>query len=611
MTAQRSMSEHIDQTVKRYSALFTLPSYRMVVVELFVACTFVGVLVSTALHLSQPYGLVLGLSLGVSFFALTLATDFIIHLSSVKVDPVFNMRRCSALSFYSILSWSVVTVLGVLVNVIFPDVWFRFFILGFCAALALRLIVLLAVSFARFPKIAVSAGLQPLLWMVSVTYTASVTSTFSLSVPLLTFFLASAAITVVTVLAYMYPIDRVGVSILGIGSFSVLRAFMANWAEDLNAPFEQLFERFSQQSEIRISLLSFRNAEGNIKATIIVPALHPGPFKNIGSSGLPYMIQGAVENKLNDCIAMIPHGLSGHNLDLATQRENQLVLEKTLELTDVSDFGSGASPPIRIKRNGASVGCQVFNNCVLVTLTLAPQTMEDLPPELDAAIIEAAKKNGFSTAVAVDAHNCINGPFRIEDSLMPLQEAALACLEKASKLRSVDLEVGVSRVHPKQYALKEGMGPGGVAVLVVRTGDKTTGYVTIDGNNMITGLREEILLALSELGISEGEVFTTDTHAVNAVVMNARGYHPVGEAMDHAVLTDYVKEAAKDALKNLEPAQAAWSVGVVPNVKVIGEQQIAAMSTLLDKAMRRARNLAILVFPLVAVLLVALLFVLQ
>jgi putative membrane protein len=605
------MSEHIDQTVKRYSALFTLPSHRMLVVELFIACTFVGILVSTALRLSQPYGLMLGLSLGVTFFALTLATDFIIHLSSVKVDPVFDMRRSSALSFYSILSWSVVTVLGILVNVVFPDVWFKFFIMGFCAALALRLIVLLAVSFARFPKIAVFAGLQPLLWMLSVVYTTSAISTFSLSVPLLTFFLVSVAVTVVTVLGYMYLIDRVGVSVLGVGSFSVLRAFMANWAEDLNAPFEQLFERFSQQSEIRISLLSFRNAKGKIKATIIVPALHPGPFKNIGSSELPYMIQDAVENKLKGCVAMVPHGLSGHNLDLATQSENQLVLEKTLELTDFSGFGSSASLPLRIKRNGASVVCQVFNNCALVTLTLAPQTMEDLPPELDATIIEAAKRNGFSTAVAVDAHNCINGPFRIEDSLKPLQEAALACLEKASQLGRVDFQVGVSRVHPEQYSLKEGLGPGGVAVLAVKAEDQTTGYVTIDGNNMIAGLREEILLALSQMGISEGEVFTTDTHAVNAVVMNARGYHPVGEAMDQAVLIDHVKEAAKDALKNLEPAQAAWSVGVVPNVKVIGEQQIAAMSTLLDKAMRRARNLAILVFPLVTAVLVALLFLLQ
>ena len=28
------------------------------------------------------------------------------------------------------------------------------------------------------------------------------------------------------------------------------------------------------------------------------------------------------------------------------------------------------------------------------------------------------------------------------------------------------------------------------------------------------------------------EVFTTDTHAVSAVVVGPRGYHPVGEAMN-------------------------------------------------------------------------------
>jgi len=304
---------------------------------------------------------------------------------------------------------------------------------------------------------------------------------------------------------------------------------------------------------------------------------------------------------------LVPHGLSGHDLDLATQAQNQLVLESVLKLSDISDFGMVASRFLRVKRNGASVGCQVFNGCAFVTLTLAPETMEDLPPELDALIIEASKEKGLSTAITVDAHNSIQGPFKIDEAIEPLREAALVGLEEVSKRKRSDLQIGVARVTPKEFSLHEGIGPGGIAALLVRVSDQTTAYITIDGNNMISGLREKILTALSEVGINDGEIFTTDTHAVNAVVLNARGYHPVGEATDQETLIKYVRQVTMDALANLERSEVAWCTDTVSGVKVIGEKQIEALCTLLDKAMRRAKRLAISVFPIVGVVLGALL----
>jgi len=607
LTAKKSMNEYIDKTVKRYSALFTLPSHRTLLIELFAASLLSGILTTTTLRLVQPYGLILGLALGTSFFMLTGASDFVIHFSSLKKDPVFSFRRCTALSVYSLLGWLVLILVGALANQFVPGIWFEFFVLGFCAALALRLLVFLAVSFAALVKVVVFVGLQPFLYMVPVVYTASATGSFGLDLPLWAFFVLSVTVTTTAVSAYVYSINRVGVAILGVSSFSVLKAFLANWTEDLNAPFERLFELFSQESEIQVSVLSFRNNKGIVKAIMIVPAFHPGPFKNIGSSGLPYLIQKAVEDKFENCTVMVPHGLSGHNLDLATQGENQLVLERTLKLTEVSRFGADATPFLHIKRNGASVGCQVFNGCALLTLTLAPETMEDLPPELNHAIINAAKESRLSTAIAIDAHNSINGPFKVDEAVKPLEEAALASLEKASKLKRAEFQAGVARVTPEGFGLREGLGPGGIAVLVVKTGDHMVAYVTIDGNNMVTGLREKILAALAEIGIGGGEVFTTDTHMVNAVILNARGYHPVGEAIDHDILIGYVKRAAMSAIEDLEAAEAAWATDTVSNVKVIGEQQIAAMSTLVDKAVKRATKLAILIFPLASAVLAALL----
>ncbi len=604
------MNDYINKAVERYSSLFKLPSHAVMLMELFVVCLFFGFMAGVPLK-SYPYNLAMGLALGVILFALNLTADYMIHTTSPRTDPVFNWRRCSALSLYSLMFWSVILCVGVVADFSFPGIWFRFFLLGFCSALALRLLVYSAVSFVGKGRILLLSILLPALNVAPVAYTALTWNAIQLSLSMLIFIVVSIIVTAGAIFSFIFAINRVGKQIIGVDSMSVLKAFLATWTEDLNEPFERLFARFSQEHNIELSILSFRSKSGNVKALLVVPAFHPGPFKNLGSSDLPYTIQKALETKMGaECVVAVPHGLSGHDLDLATQEQNQLILQRVLKLSDVTNFGNGASQCVRIKKNGASAICQVFNKCALVGLTLAPETMEDLPAELNSAIVKSSKKNGLSTAIAVDAHNSIHGPFKIEEAISPLEEASASSLQRASKTKATDFEVGVAKVLADGFGLKEGMGPGGVIALTVRVSDQTTTYITIDGNNMVSGLRERILSAVTGMGVDEGEVFTTDTHAVNAVVLDARGYHPVGEAIDYETLINYVKEATAKSLANLEPAEVGWGNETVPNVKVIGESQIQALCMLVDKASKRARNAAITILPIAAGILAALLMLL-
>lgn len=146
--------------------------------------------------------------------------------------------------------------------------------------------------------------------------------------------------------------------------------------------------------------------------------------------------------------------------------------------------------------------------------------------------------------------------------------------------------------------------------MVVRVDSQTCAYITIDGNNMISGLREKILNALSKSGVDAGEVLTTDTHAVNAIVMTARGYYPLGEAISEEALIKHITLAVEEALKNMKTGATAWRVGTVPKVNVIGEKQIEELSLLADKALQRAKRTAIPLFAVAGVLLIALLAIL-
>jgi putative membrane protein len=181
----------------------------------------------------------------------------------------------------------------------------------------------------------------------------------------------------------------------------------------------------------------------------------------------------------------------------------------------------------------------------------------------------------------------------VEEALKSLESVATACLDKAVALKPLPFEIGAATVSPKEFGLKEGMGPGGITVVVIEVGEQRTAYVVFDGNNMVSGLREKILSALRSVGINEGEVFTTDTHSVSAVILNKRGYHPVGEAMEHETLLKHVKDTTLVALSGLKSVKVACNKITVPNVKVIGGKQLEALCLLIDKALQRTKRIIV------------------
>jgi putative membrane protein len=599
-----STDEYIDKVVKRYSKLFGLPSQPRITLYLGVLSLHGGILSILPLGLSYE-NFALGLIFGGIFFFLTLLSDFVISHSSMKRDIIFNLRRCSALSLFSSLIWFGVLLIGGLTSAFLraPEFWIRFFFVGFSGALILRLLVLSITSFATLGGTLFSSLLQPSLVALQVLFLGPAIG-YNLGAQLLFFVLTSVSVALFTVFAFKYFMDRVGKRALGVASSVLFKAFLANWTEDLIHPLEAFFEKLGNDQDIKVSLLSFR-AGKKIKAVIVVPALHPGPFKNLGSSLLPSLIQTTIEDKFN-CVVSVPHGLVGHELDLSSQFQNQKVVKSILGFIDFPSSHSKATPFVRTENDSAKASCQIFGDCALLTLTTAPKTMEDLPQELNSFIVGEAEKQGIS-ALAIDAHNSMDGSFDLDKAFTPLSEAAVDSLEKALNHTRSYFKVGAATIVPQEFTLQEGMGPGGISVIVTEVGKQKAAYVTIDGNNMVSGLREKILLQLKELGIVDGEVLTTDTHSVCGMVRSRRGYNLVGEAIDHSKLISYIREAVRRALDSMEAVEVSWRTETIPNLRVVGEQQISEITIVADKTTQRARRLAISLFPVASLFLILLL----
>lgn len=601
MLTEDSLKQSMDRVVKRYSSLFRLPSARKVFLLSALSCVGGGLLSTVALFPSLK-GLTYGFLLGLAVFSASLAADYAASTLILKRGTIYNLRRTMALSLFCWAIWLLFIFLGAGLTSLLglQEWWIRFCLMGFSATIMLRLVVFSSTSAMSYGRFLAASFLQPFLCIVPfLTFWTGIGNSITLRVP--AFLLFSAFVALVSTFTFLHFLDNVGKRALGMQSLSLFRAFMLNWVLGLNAPFEQLLEELGEKRDVEACLLKFASAKP--KAVIVVPSIHPGPFKNIGSSLLPSLLKTSLEKQLG-CVACVPHGLLGHEFDLASQRQNEKVIEQVVASARSLEVSEArASPFVKVTNGLATACCQVFGKSVIISFTMAPKTIEDLPKEIGLFVRDEAERRGLSFCAVVNAHNSIDGTAEMQDSLESLKDVATKCLEKVVSLKQLPFEVGAATVAPKEFTLEDGMGPGGITAVVVKCGEQKAAYVVIDGNNMVSGLREEILSALKSMGVDEGEVFTTDTHSVSALILGGHGYHPVGEVMDREKLVGYIKEAARTATSDLEPVRASCSGIKVADVTVLGAKQLETICLLIDKTVQTAKKIIAPIFVTAGLLL--------
>lgn len=600
MATSRSLNHSMDNAKKHYSSLFLLPSYRKALAAVAAIC-IVGV--SLTAYVFSPT--INSIALGISLFAATIIADLVMSKAVLRNDPIFIMRRTSAMSFYCWLLWLGFAALGTALSFVFSSslLWVKLTLLGFAAVLTLRTIVVTATSNSAKWRQILSALLQPILCIIAF-FVFWVTIAGNLTLQFLPFIVLSPIISYAAVYLLLHSIDRLGKNSYGLPAMPLFRAFLLNWVTDMNAPLEKHLEEMGENADIDVSILKFESKKP--KAAIIVPLVHPGPFKNIGSSLLPSLLKHGFEEEYG-CAACTPLGILGHELDLASQAQNHKIVAEVLSSAKFEATSNLASPFVRATDGNAIASGQIFGDTVFLSFSLAPKTTEDLPQELGRMVVEEAKKYGLTHAVVVNAHNSLSDIDDTSEHIDELKRAAAKCLQNATVLSKKPFMVGSATVFPQDFTQKQGMGTGGITAIVVEVEKQRTAYVVIDGNNMVPNLREKILASLAALGFENSEVCTTDTHAVSALVTGSRGYHPVGEAMNHDVLISYISEVAKTAAANLEVSKAGCIQFVVPQVRVIGEERLHAISVLVDEAIEKAKKVVAPIFGAEGLLLILLL----
>ena len=112
----------------------------------------------------------------------------------------------------------------------------------------------------------------------------------------LPFIVLSPIIGYVAVYLLLSSIDRLGKKTYSLPALPLFRAFLLNWVTDQNEPLEKHLEAMGSDADIEVTLLKFDASKP--KAAIIVPQVHPGPFKNIGSSLLPSLLKERLRKRI-------------------------------------------------------------------------------------------------------------------------------------------------------------------------------------------------------------------------------------------------------------------------------------------------------------------------
>jgi putative membrane protein len=552
---------------------------------LFVFLSLIGSI--TAYIVVSPT--VFSLTNGLLFSVLVLiAPILVVDVLTWKVllaeNPIFNLKRLMALSTFAALICIVTMNLGAVCQTLIgsPLPLSRASVFGACITLAMRYLVYKSTIRLRPWKLALAMTLQPIIILLAmVSFWRIWSASLLLSIG------ASCTLLLLATQLFIFLVNKRGELTVGIGSLALFQGFLANWLEDFTYPLEGYFEKLGSNTDVHVDLLAFRSAD-TVNAILAVVDIHPGPFRNLGSSNLPYTIQTALEDAY-PVVAAVPHGASGHERDLTSQVHCQRVVEELLTLAQFTDFAPSATKMVRAASNLAQASCQILGEVAFVTVTCSPASMEDIPYDVGLRIANMAQRIGAAKVVVIDAHNSIGPakdiPVLSEGELKALEEVALKAVEEALGEPSEPFEIGIAKFVPQDFSVAQGMGLGGIVALVLIVGGQRVAYITIDGNNMIKGFREAIVRALNDV-VDDCEVMTTDTHIVNGIQTIERGYHPVGEVVNREKLVKYIKMTVINALNKTRKGAVAFVEGDIRGVRIIGEEKLKDLSLLVDSTYR-------------------------
>jgi putative membrane protein len=563
----------VEQTASITESLFRAPKPVLLVIPILVVSLILGMLIS--FDMDDPVEtFVIN---GIIILAIPTYLSGLISVPLAEsLDGRMYLRRSMLMSFLCLLLVGA-ALLFFWVLGFFIDSGIEIqtvLIFGYSAIIWLRHLILVTTSNSKHHYSLPPSLSQPILGfiMIAIFLPPFGATEISLVVIFLIIFMLS-------VILFTYTVTSPMRKAFGVNGLAMIRNSLdhiTEGGEEGASEVEDFFKSFSEERDVHVGLVAFKS-KNKLKAIMIVPSVHPGPFGLLGGSDLPYKLNQSLIKYSNS--VLVSHGTAGHGLNPSSSKEQDKIVNIVKELLNEVKYSSNSSKFIRVK-DSMDVCAQVFGNGIILVHTSSPNPTDDVDHETGMKAREKASQISKKEALLVDAHNCAEKGsgciyFGSKESDQLIDLAGKAAIT-ASENPTDSIKAGYAQ--KTGFQTDKGIGKTGIQVLVIQTNSQKTAYILFDGNNMAMGLREAIKSAVSDL-VNEAEVLTTDNHAVNAII---GGFNPVGLRMEKQGLIDDTKNLVKAAIDDLEDVSAGMKTGFIEGISVFGHENVTRLSSVVN-----------------------------
>ncbi|MGY5870966.1 MAG: DUF2070 family protein [Candidatus Thorarchaeota archaeon] len=591
----------VKETVRLYTKVWQLPTYRQIVtilVLLTICTSLLSAATKTITAVTSDFFFT-WFCYSVLFSVPVFIGTALLYLIGRDEGSPMDARRTAGAVMFGLIFWYIFGMIGVIIDGILGTSGYemRFLFLG--AAIAYFMFAFLTNGLSDHSMIRnlIGAMMPIALWLLLENFLPIRNP----ALPTLGTYWYITAILIILVpslvVNYIYravsvPFERD----LGINGPQLLRAFGHDYLADNPKPLETILTNIATVQSVPMEIIIFKDTEGPV-ACGVIEYVHPGPFRDIGSSGLPSTIMKHIKEK-HGIPAFVLHGSCTHHQNLTTKEDYPKVLDEIDRLIVETKTHPEVSGPHWVDGDKFKVWTMFVGPDVLTISTSAPEFTDDIALEVgyDTADMIRKQTPEIKGIAIADAHNCINDDavsvMRGDPDAGEYVGTVSAAVFTTVKENRSQLEMGIFTVYPDNITRKEGIGPGGVTVVVLKTAEQEMALVSVDGNNVQPGFREEAISILKSQGFDSAEITTTDTHVVNAISLSSRGYPPVGRNKPEETL-EHIGIAATKARENVKPVSTGLGFGKVENIRTFGEKGFDTLTQDVAEAAGIAKRIGI------------------
>ena len=529
------------------------------------------------------------LLLGIILLTAAILLDFF----ALHGSPLNKISKVLHVSAFANLLWLLIVSAGAASDVVFSKNGesINYFFEGMSIAIGLRIGIFRSVFGAKLHRAIAASVIQPLIFLFVFENSPFFRLGYIPHAVGIAFGLTLIAIAVIwTLLADRSGRPRV------LSTFRLLQAFLAAWTENKTDDMERIAEEKSYDHVITTYIMKLK-PEKSKQVSIVLPQVHPGPFRPIGGSNLPYVLYAFFCKT-----ALVLHSVTDHSFNIPSKKELEKYIT-TLSKSTTLEVGNTCSIPVGVRVGECGVTGIAFGKVVIAILSMAPKGMEDVPEVVGREIQQYASQLGIEQILVVDSHNAMGNVIRDYET-NNLVSAAKRCLEILKQAEQYKFKVGFANSDDSYPHLSTAgdLGQGGLAVLIIEVEKKTYALGWADSNNMENGLREYVINELNTKGIKMLEICTSDTHSTSGK-RTRQGYYPLGTISAPSEIANMLFDMSNRSIvtacmSNFELLLAR------SKIKVMGKDQFNDYSAALDKSMNITKVFLLITIAIVLSMLI-------